>query len=135
MRCPWVLRVEIVKGRTQLTAETSKDVQFRLTCERLNLQAPKGSIEAQGAVKLSSPGIDGTCDRLTITWQNDQVVLEGKAQMKCHRNGQDLELQSERLSLRLSAGRIDNSVEAEESDAPAARPSANAKRRRTAVED
>jgi hypothetical protein len=119
VRCPWILRVEIVEGRTQLTAETSKDIQFRLSCERLNLQAPDGTIEAHGAVKLSSPGIEGTCELLTITWQDDHVVLKGQAQMKCRRDGQDLELKSDQLSLRLSGARIVNSSPAEESEPPA----------------
>jgi hypothetical protein len=112
------LRIEIVKGRTLLTAETCKDVQFHLSCEHLNLTAPLGTIEAKGDVKLSSPGIDGTCDRLTISWQDDQVVLEGQAQMKCRRAGQDLELKSARLSLRLSGARIETGADAEETEPP-----------------
>lgn len=38
--CPWALRIEIVKGKTQLTAAIGKEVQFRIVCEKLDLQAP-----------------------------------------------------------------------------------------------
>ena len=46
--CPWVLRVEIVKGRTLLAASTGKEIQFRVSCDRLDLAAPNGRIQAMG---------------------------------------------------------------------------------------
>jgi hypothetical protein len=98
---PWVLRVELVNGRTQLTAETSRGIQIRLLCDQLNLQAPQGMIEAKGAVKLFSAGNDATCDRLTITWQDDRITLEGKVHMKSVNGG--MEISADSLNLRLSA--------------------------------
>src|SRR6266545_2655336 len=59
--CPWVLRVEIVKGRTLMTAQSGKDVQFRVSCDKLELQAPRGSILAAGNVSVSSEGLQGSC--------------------------------------------------------------------------
>jgi hypothetical protein len=100
--CPWTLRVAVIEGKTHLTAQSGKEVRFRVVCDQLNLQAPRGNIEAQGTVRLSSAGLDGSCDRLTICWQEDQVVLDGQAQLKCRRDGQDLELKAARLSLRLT---------------------------------
>jgi hypothetical protein len=100
--CPWNLRLAIVAGKTHLTAQTGKEVRFRVICDQLNLQAPRGTIAASGGVKLSSSGLEGTCDNLTISWQEDQVVLDGQAQLKCHREGQDLELKAAKLSLRLT---------------------------------
>jgi len=107
--CPWVLRVEIVKGRTLMTAQSGKDVQFRVSCDKLELQAPRGSILAAGNVSVSSEGLQGSCDQLTIAWQKDQVVLEGRAELKCHRDGQEVDLKAAKLSLRLS---VPNGVEA-----------------------
>jgi hypothetical protein len=95
--------MEIVKGRTQVEARIGDEVQFRVTCEQLVLQAPRGSLEAHGDVKVTGSDLDGTCERLTINWQDDHVFLEGKAHLKCLRNGQDVELNSDRLSLKLSA--------------------------------
>jgi hypothetical protein len=100
--CPWTLRVALVDGKTHLTAQTGKEVRFRVVCDQLNLQAPCGNIEAQGTVKLASSGLEGSCDRLTISWQEDQVVLEGSAKLKCYREGQNVELKAARLSLRLT---------------------------------
>jgi hypothetical protein len=98
---PWVLRVEIVHGKTQLTAETSKGIHIRLMCDQLNLQAPQGMIEAKGGVKLSISGSEAMCERLMITWQDDRVTLEGKVQMKSVRDG--MEIRADHLNLRLSA--------------------------------
>lgn len=100
--CPWVLRVEIVKGRTLMTAQTGKEVQFRVSCDKLELAAPRGSILATGNVTVSSDGLDGSCDQLTISWQVDQVILEGKAELKCRREGQEVDLKGAKLSLRLT---------------------------------
>ena len=74
-----------------------------MRCAQLDLQAPRGSIQAQGDVTITGSGLDGTCQRLTINWQDDHVLLEGAAQLKCLRDGHDVELKAERLSLRLSA--------------------------------
>jgi hypothetical protein len=92
----------LVDGKTHLTAQSGKEVRFRVVCDQLSLQAPRGTIEAQGVVKLSSTGLEGSCERLTISWQEDQVMLDGQAKLKCQRDGQNVELKSDRLSLRLS---------------------------------
>jgi hypothetical protein len=100
--CPWTLRVEIVKGRTLLTAQTGQEVQFRVSCDKLDLQAPRGNIKASGNVKVESDGLKGACELLSIAWQQDQVVLEGNAELKSQRDGQDMDLKAAKLSLRLS---------------------------------
>jgi hypothetical protein len=100
--CPWTLRMEIVKGRTQLEARIGKEVQFRVTCSQLSIEAPRGCLNAKGEVKITGSDLDGSCEGLTINWQDDHVFLEGKAHLKCLRNGQDVELNSERLSVKLS---------------------------------
>jgi hypothetical protein len=99
--CPWSLQMEIVDGRTQLTAQNGKDVKFTVSCEKLVVQTPSGSIHASGAVKLATPSIDGACDQLTISWQNDVVVLD-KVQLKCKLEGQEAELHADQMRLRLS---------------------------------
>ena len=99
--CPWSLQMEIVDGRTQLTAQNGKDIKFTVSCEKLEVQTPSGSIHASGTVKLATPSIEGACDQLTISWQNDVVVLD-KVQLKCKLEGQEAELHAEQMRLRLS---------------------------------
>ena len=99
--CPWNLTVEIVDGRTRLTAQNGKEVKFTISCEKLEVQTPRGRIEASGKVQLATEHLEGGCDRLTISWQEDVVVLE-KVQLKCRLQGQDADLVADQLRLRLS---------------------------------
>jgi hypothetical protein len=94
--------MEIVRGRTQLEARIGQEVQFRVTSAQLSIEAPRGCLNARGDVKITGSDLDGSCDGLTINWQDDHVFLEGKAHLKCLRNGQDVELNAERLSVKLS---------------------------------
>jgi hypothetical protein len=99
--CPWNLSVEIVDGRTHLTAKTGGDVQFKIMCEKLELQSPRGSITASGKVMIASDSVEGVCDRLTISWHDEAVVLD-KVQMKCKLEGNEADIQADQLRLRLS---------------------------------
>jgi hypothetical protein len=98
---PWNVALEIVDGRTRLTAQNGKDVKFTVSCDKLDMQTPRGRIEASGKVKVVSDNLEGTCERLTISWQEDVVVLE-KVQLKCKLEGQAAELNAEQLRLRLN---------------------------------
>jgi hypothetical protein len=98
---PWNVALEIVDGRTRLTAQNGKDVKFTVSCDKLDMQTPRGRIEASGKVKVVSDNLEGTCERLTISWQDDVVVLE-KVQLKCKLEGQAAELNAEQLRLRLN---------------------------------
>jgi hypothetical protein len=99
--CPWNLSMEIVEGRTVLTARSGTDVQFKMSCDKLDLQAPRGRLDASGKVKITSDQLEGSCDKLTISWHEDVIVLE-KVQLKCKLEGYAAEMQAEQLRLRLS---------------------------------
>jgi len=116
--CPWALKLALVNGKTHLTAQSGKEVCFEIVCEQLNLQAPRGNIDAQGGVKLTSSGMEGSCDHLTICWQEDQVVMDGQAQLKCQREGQEIELKAGKLSLRLSPNAARQEAVKQESKCP-----------------
>lgn len=100
--CPWTLHLEIVEGRTQIEARSGNEVHFQVSCARLDLQAPHGCLQAQGTVKVSGAGLEGTCDRLTISWDHNKVLLEGNVHLSCHKEGQEVELAADRLSVRLN---------------------------------
>jgi hypothetical protein len=99
---PWTLQVEVVDGKTILTAFTTKDAKFRVRCDKLDLQAPLGHVKAVGGVTIGSAGLEASCDNLTINLHEDQMLLEGKAQVKCLRDKRELEMKADRFSLRLS---------------------------------
>lgn len=100
--CPWALRMEIVEGRAQLEARSGDEVLFRINCARLDLQAPHGQLQAQGTVQISGAGLEATCERLIISWQDDKVLLEGQVRLKCHKGGPAIELAGHQLSVKLN---------------------------------
>jgi hypothetical protein len=100
---PWNLTVEIIDGRTHLTAQNGKEVKFTVSCEKLTVQTPGGRIDASGKVKLASNSLEGSCDRLTISWQEDVITLE-KAQLKCKLEGQTADVNADQVRLKVSQG-------------------------------
>jgi hypothetical protein len=122
--CPWRFQIEVVSGRTQLTARTGDVVQLQVACDNLDMQAPRGAIQASGAIKLTSPGLEGTGERLTINLPEDKVILDGKAQLRARREAQELELQADRLSLRIIDGRLTSKTD----DKPDKKTAAKAKK-------
>jgi hypothetical protein len=101
LACPWNLSMEIIDGRTQLTARNGTDVQFKVSCEKLDLQTPRGRLDASGKVTIASENLQGTCEKLTISWHEDVVVLE-MVKLNCKLEGQAAEMQARELRLRLS---------------------------------
>jgi hypothetical protein len=99
--CPWNLSIEMIDGRTHLTAQNGKEAKFAIVCDKLDVRTPEGRIDAAGKVEITSDSLEGTCDHMVISWQEDAVVLD-KAQLKCKLQGQGAELYSEQLRLRLN---------------------------------
>ena len=108
VNCPWNIQLQVIKGRTILTAKAGKEASFRIECDQVDLQAPKGCLRASGKVKISGPGLEGTSNIMTLNLQEDRLMLEGNVKVKSRRDNQDLELTGERLNLRL----INKSAEA-----------------------
>jgi hypothetical protein len=104
--CPWTFQLKVVEGRTQLTARSGDEVQLQVLCDRLDMQAPNGAIQAAGTIAVTSPGLEATSERLTINLREDRVVLDGHAQLRARREGQELEMQADHLSLRIVGGRL-----------------------------
>ena len=99
--CCWNIQMEVIKGRTVVTAKAGKDASFRIECDQLDLQAPKGCVRASGKVSITGPGLEGASNVMILNLQEDRLMLEGDVKVKSRRDKQDLELTGERLSLRL----------------------------------
>jgi hypothetical protein len=97
----WMIRVEVIKNMTHLVA-ASKSTEFHVQCQNLKVQSPTGDIQAEGQIKISAAGLDMDCERLTISWQNDWVVMEGKVRLQTEKGGQQLELIGDKLQLKLT---------------------------------
>jgi hypothetical protein len=99
---PWSVALEIIDGRTHLKLHNGKDMKLTVSCDKLDVQTPRGRIEASGKVKFTSDNIEGTCERLTISWQEEDVVVLEKVQLKCKLEGQAAEVAALQLRLRLN---------------------------------
>jgi hypothetical protein len=100
--CAWTFQVAIVKGRTMLEARIGDDVQFTISCDRLEMKTPAGSIQAEGDVKVKGTNIEGTCKKLILLWSDERVQLEGCVKLKCKQEGQNVDLTGEQLSIKLA---------------------------------
>jgi hypothetical protein len=98
---PWVIKVEVVKTMTHLTA-TSKSAEFKVICEQLKVQSPGGDIQAEGKIKVAAAGLDMDCEKLTISWEDDWVIMEGKVRLLTQKDGQQVELVGDKLQLKLT---------------------------------
>jgi hypothetical protein len=67
------------------------------------MQTPKGNLQASGSVQFTGPNVEGTCDKLTLRWPDENVCLEGNVHLKCQQNGQDVDLTGEKLTIKLAA--------------------------------
>lgn len=108
---PWMLQMEIVSGQTLLIAKLRKQVEFKIMCDRVEMKAPGGAVQAVGKVSVSGSGLKGTCDRLTLPLAEDRMLLEGKAEVSIEDQAgspaspspsQRWELRGEQLNVRLS---------------------------------
>jgi hypothetical protein len=70
------------------------------------MHTPDGKVEASGDVKVTGSSVEGTCDKLTLTWSDERVALEGKVRLKCLQDGREVDLTGEQLSVKLSAAEL-----------------------------
>ncbi|MCS7046862.1 MAG: hypothetical protein NZO58_10940, partial [Gemmataceae bacterium] len=78
---PWTIHLETVEGRTVLQAVVHRKARFKITCDRLDLQAPRGTVLAVGRVAIAGEGFQGNCERLSIPLHDDRLILEGGAEV------------------------------------------------------
>jgi hypothetical protein len=108
--CPWSLQVDMVDGRTVVTAMVNKKHEFKIVCESLDLQTSKGTLKASGKVQISSDALNGACEHLAIPLMEDRLVLEGGAEVRIPKDAANIshakpaafELKGQTLNLRIS---------------------------------
>ena len=108
---PWALHVEVVEGRTIITATINKKHEFKIVCDSLDLQTDKGTLKASGKVRINGDALQGHCNELSIPLNEDRLVLDGKAEVRIQRGtttvssetrSATFELKGESLNLRIS---------------------------------
>jgi len=100
--CPWILKMEIVEGRSKVEARTENGINLKIACERLSVRSPDGDIEATGNVAFSSSSLEGSCERLTLSWRDSQISLNGKVRLKGKQEDQEVDLAGDHLTFKLA---------------------------------
>jgi hypothetical protein len=86
---PWsITQLEITQGRTLLRIRLHKSAEFKVLCDRVEMKAPDGAVQAVGKVTLSGPGVTATCQRLTLPLSGEQMLLDGQAEARIHEGPQ-----------------------------------------------
>ena len=109
---PWSLRVDVVDGQTVVIATVGKKHEFKIVCQKLDLQTGASSLKASGKVTINGDALSGSCDRLAISLTDDRLILEGSAMLNIERSTATVsndeskqaafELKGETLNLRIS---------------------------------
>jgi hypothetical protein len=94
--------VAVVDGRTRLEARIGAEVQFTVSCDHLEMKTPAGSVQAAGDVRVRGTNVEGTCKKLSLSWNDERVQLQGAVKLKCKQDGQDVDLTGEQLSIKLA---------------------------------
>jgi hypothetical protein len=106
----WSLYVEMVDGRSVVTATVNKKHEFKIVCQTLDLQTVAGCMKAKGKVTITGDCLTGTCDQLTLPLHDDRLLLEGMADVRIQKvttntsdtNPSAFELKGDKLDLRIS---------------------------------
>ncbi len=139
---PWTLQMEIAGGQTLLLARLQKRAEIRILCDHVELKAPNGVVQAVGKVTVTGGGLTASCQRLTLPLSEDRLLLEGQAEVKLTdrarsefeakpnpfaaspptAGGSALEVQGDRLTLRVAGNPAPGPQAAAPAPRPAARP-------------
>src|SRR5262249_44738482 len=82
MESPWLLNMGMAGGQTHLTAvlrpRTAGQAvaEFRVLCDRIEMRAPDGTVQAIGKVTFIGAGLRGTCQRLTLPLGETRIIFE-----------------------------------------------------------
>jgi hypothetical protein len=80
--------MEVVGNRTHLFAKLRQSnllapaVEFKIACERVEMKAPGGEVQALGKVTFQGAGITGACQRLTLPIHDARLVFEEQVQLQ-----------------------------------------------------
>lgn len=80
---PWLLNMEMIGHQTQLTARLKKpDLEIKILCDRIELKAPGGLLQAVGKVTVSGPSLKATCQRLKLPLHETRLIFEEKVRIE-----------------------------------------------------
>jgi hypothetical protein len=89
--------------RFEIRNSASTELLLKVYGERVEMQSPPDArsslagVTAIGRVRFTAPGIEGTCDHLTILSGTGEVLLKGNIHMKSKRGKTWSEMTAEKM--------------------------------------
>ena len=85
-----LLRMGVGSPRFEIRSSNGEELLLKVYAEKIEMKnAPEGvkahplaGVTAAGKVKFSAPGIEGTCDELSILSGTGEVMLKGSVHLK-----------------------------------------------------
>jgi hypothetical protein len=98
-----LLRMGDGQPRFEIRNTTTTELLLKVYGEKIEMQAPPESrssvagVTAIGRVRFTAPGIEGTCDHLTILSATGEVLLKGNIRMKTKHGKSISEMTAEKM--------------------------------------
>lgn len=100
-----LLRMGTGTPRFEIRSTTSEELLFKVYGEKIEMQAapdggkgsPLAGVTAVGKVKFIGPGVEGTCDSLTLLSGTGEVLMKGNVQLKTKTGRTWSELAAEKM--------------------------------------
>lgn len=99
-----LLRMGDGKPRFEIRNTASEELLLKVYGEKIELSSPQdgrpttlAGVSAVGQVKFTAPGIEGTCDHLTILSATGEVLLKGNIHLKTKRGKTWSEMTAEKM--------------------------------------
>jgi hypothetical protein len=98
-----LLRMGDGQPRFEIRNSASTELLLKVYGEKIEMQAPPDAksslagVTAMGRVRFIAPGIEGTCDHLTILSGTGEVLLKGNIHLKSKRGKGWSEMTAEKM--------------------------------------
>ena len=100
-----LLRIGSGTPRFEIRNTSNDELLLKVYGEKIEMQAapeggkgsPLAGVTASGKVKFTGPGVEGTCDQLTLMSGTGEVLMKGNVQMKTKRGRSWSELTAEKM--------------------------------------
>jgi hypothetical protein len=104
-----LLRVGDGQPRFEIRNTANSDLMLKVYGEKVEMQAPNDArsslagVTAIGRVRFTAPGIEGTCDHLTILSATGEVLMKGNIRMKTKHGKSWSEMTAEKMVYQIGA--------------------------------
>jgi hypothetical protein len=102
-RLKMLLRMGDGQPRFEIRNTTTTELLLKVYAEKIEMQAPPeaksslAGVSALGRVRFTAPGINGTCDHLTILSGTGEVLLKGNIRLKSKHGKSWSEMSAEKM--------------------------------------